>query len=326
MIEEQVGERAQAAQAERVSLGPTDIRISPLGIGTWSWGDSFYWGYGKGYDDSDIETAFQASVEAGINFYDTAEIYGQHRSERLLGKFAAASGQTLAIATKYAPFPWRLRRSNLLAALKQSLQRLGVAQVALYQIHWPMVPVLPEVWMEGMAEAVATGLTRAVGVSNYSAAWMRRCYATLARHGVPLASNQVRYSLLERAPERNGVFQACRDTGATLIAYSPLAMGVLTGKYTPENPPAGIRGRTYNRSYLGRVQPLIALLREIGDAHGKTTAQVSLNWTICKGAVPIPGAKNARQARENIGALGWRLDDGEVAALDAASDRVLREQ
>jgi aryl-alcohol dehydrogenase-like predicted oxidoreductase len=176
--------------------------------------------------------------------------------------------------------------------------------------------------MEGMADAVEAGLVRAIGVSNYSAAWTRRSYATLARRGLPLAANQVEYSLLERAPERNGVMQACRDTGATLIAYSPIAKGILSGKYDPQHLPAGARKMQYNARYLARVEPLIALLRETGERHGKNPAQVALNWVICKGAVPIPGAKNARQAQENAGALGWRLSDAEVASLDGMSESV----
>jgi aryl-alcohol dehydrogenase-like predicted oxidoreductase len=138
-----------------------------------------------------------------------------------------------------------------------------------------------------------------------------------------LVSNQVQYNLLHREPERDGLLDLCRDLDITLIAYSPLAMGVLTGKYTPENPPSGIRGRRYKRQFLTQIQPLIALLVEIGQAHGgKIPAQVALNWLMCKGAVPIPGAKNARQAEENVGALGWRLADEEVAALDAASEAI----
>ena len=313
---------ATPGAAERVKLGPTDITISPLGIGTWSWGDTLFWQYGQSHTEADVQQAFQAAMRAGINFYDTAEIYGSHRSETLLGACVRASGQPVVVATKFMPFPWRLGKGNLLKALRLSLDRLGLASVDLYQVHQTLPPIQPEVWMAGMADAVEAGLVRAVGVSNYSAAWMRRSYAALAQRGLPLAANQVEYSLLQRAPEHNGVLQACRATGATLIAYSPLAMGILTGKYTPEHRPGGLRGMRYNAGYLARVQPLIALLRETGAKHGKNPAQIALNWVICKGAVPIPGAKNARQAEENAGALGWRLTDTEVAALDDMSERV----
>jgi aryl-alcohol dehydrogenase-like predicted oxidoreductase len=174
--------------------------------------------------------------------------------------------------------------------------------------------------MAGMADTVELGLTRAVGVSNYSVQQMDRAHAALAKRGVVLASNQVEYSLLHRAPERTGLMQSCRDLGVTLIAYSPLAMGLLTGKYGPANPPP-LRRRSRLSGLLGQVGPLVQVLREVGDEQGgKSSAQVALNWTMCKGTLPIPGAKNARQAAENAGALGWRLTADQVARLDQASD------
>jgi aryl-alcohol dehydrogenase-like predicted oxidoreductase len=134
---------------------------------------------------------------------------------------------------------------------------------------------------------------------------------------VKLASNQVKFNLLDRAPERSGLLQACQELNVTLIAYSPLAQGLLTGKYTPQNPPKGARG-VRSAKFLESIQPLIRLEREIGQAHGgKTPAQVALNWLLCKGTVPIPGAKNPRQLADNAGALGWRMTEDEVAALDA---------
>ncbi len=310
---------------ESVTLGTSDLRISPLGIGTWAWGDRLFWGFGRGYDEADVQAAFQTSLAAGINFFDTAEIYGRGRSEQLLGQFIRESGQSVVVATKFFPYPWRLRRADLLRALRKSLERLGLSRVDLYQVHWPNPPVSIETWMAGLADAVDAGLVRAVGVSNYNVEQMRRAHAALAERGVALASNQVQYSLLDRQPEQSDLADTCRELGVTLIAYSPLAQGLLTGKYTPQNTPSGVRRFRYTRQRLAQVQPLIALLRQLGEAHGgKTPAQVALNWVICKGAVPIPGAKNARQARENAGALGWRLTDGQVAALDEISAKMQR--
>lgn len=308
---------------ETVQLGKTDLRVTPLGVGTWQWGDSLFWGYGKSYAAGEIQAAFDASLAAGITFFDTAEVYGQGKSERFLGQFINGNGDRPVIATKFMPLPWRMGRGQLLDALRKSLERLGLSQVDLYQIHWPFPPRPVEFWAGALADAVAAGLTRAVGVSNYSADQMRRAHEVLAQRGVPLASNQVEYSLLHRAPERNGLVDACRELGVTLIAYSPLRKGLLTGKYTPAHPPPGFRSRIARGEQLAEIQPLIALLRAIGAAHGgKTSGQVALNWTICKGAIPIPGAKNARQAQDNAGALGWRLTGDEVAALDAASARL----
>ncbi len=149
---------------------------------------------------------------------------------------------------------------------------------------------------------------------------MRLAHAALARRGVKLASNQVEYSLLERGPERSGLLAACRELGVTLVAYRPLGYGFLGGKYTPENPPAGSLAAHYNPTYLERIAPLAAPLRDIGRTHGKTPSQAALNWVICKGALPIPGATNAAHVEENAGALGWRLTDDEVTTLDKASE------
>ncbi|MCD6289763.1 MAG: aldo/keto reductase [Anaerolineae bacterium] len=306
-----------------ISLGATGIRISPLGIGTWAWGDSVWWGYGRKYTDEDIQAAFQAALAGGVNLFDTAEVYGLGRSERLLGRVIRATGHEVIVATKFFPFPWRLTGRSLFRALRGSLKRLGLSQVGLYQIHFPFPPVPIEAWMNALADAVEAGLVRSVGVSNYNAEQMQRAYDALARRGILLASNQVHYSLLQRKPERNGLMALCEQLGVTMIAYSPLGMGLLTGKYTPDKPPPGLRGQRSTREQLRRIQPLIGLLREIGQAHGdKTPSQVALNWVICKGAVPIPGAKNARQAADNAAALGWRLTEDEISALDAASERV----
>ncbi len=308
---------------ETITLGNTEIRISPLGIGTWAWGDRFFWNYGSDYSAEDVRAAFVAAVETGINFFDTAEVYGMGRAERFLGELTAQTTEPVVIATKFFPFPWRVRRAAMKRALHLSLKRLGKESVDLYQIHFPWPPRSPDFWVRALGEMVQAGLTKAAGVSNFNAEQMRRAHAILAAQGITLASNQVHYSLLHRAPETNGVLAACKELRITLIAYSPLEMGLLTGKYSPENPPRGIRSRRYTKAYLARIQPLIGLMREIGRAHGnKTPAQVALNWVICKGAVPIPGAKNARQAESNAGALGWRLTEEEIAALDNASAQI----
>ncbi len=168
------------------------------------------------------------------------------------------------------------------------------------------------------------GLTRhRGGFSNFSQTQMVAAYSSLARHNIPLASNQIHYSLLNRAVENNGTLARCKELGIRLIAYSPIEMGLLAGKYGVESPPPGARGRNYS-SLLPKLGPLLKLMTEIGQDHGgKSNTQVALNWVICKGALPIPGAKNAVQAQENARALGWRLTDGEFARLDEASARVL---
>ena len=310
---------------ESVSLGASDVRVTPIGIGAWSWGDTMIWKYGAGYAERDIEAAFRAGIEGGITFFDTAEMYGRGASERFLGAFIRASGAGVTVATKFAPLPWRVTRTSLVDALRRSLDRLGMESIDLYQIHWPLHLVGLNRWMDGLAEAVHRKLTRAVGVSNYSASLMRRAHGEMKKRGIPLATNQVEYSLIHRAPERNGVLDACRELKITLIAYSPIGMGMLSGKYSTLNPPPGYRGRRYRKEFLTRLDPLLAVLREVGGAHdGKAPSQVALNWLLARGIVPIPGAKTGAQALELCGAVGWSLSASEVARLDEASRTVQR--
>ncbi|MBI3942318.1 MAG: aldo/keto reductase [Chloroflexi bacterium] len=313
-------------------LGAPSVQISALGVGTWQWGDTTYWQYGRTYGLQDVKAAFDISLAAGINFFDTAEIYGRGDSERILGQFVRQVGaqsagppqSRIVVATKFAPLPTRLTVSSLHKALDASLKRLGMSQVDIYQIHFPYSLLPLKSLMNGLADAVAEGKVRAVGVSNYSADQMQRAYDALARRGVPLAANQVEYSLLKRTPEINGVLDTCQKLNVTLIAYSPIAQGLLTGKYAPGTAVSGVRrfmGK-FRQSNLQKIQPLIGLLREIGQAHeGKTAGQVALNWLMMQpGVIPIPGAKNGRQAAENAGALGWRLSAEEFSALDKATE------
>jgi aryl-alcohol dehydrogenase-like predicted oxidoreductase len=311
-----------------IELGQTGIYISPLGLGTGQWGNRIVWGYGRTHTDGDIHEAFLASLEGGVRFFDTAEMYGRGRSEILLGENLRDAkglfGDTSAVvASKFMPWPWRVRKATLRSALEASLARLGLERIDLYQIHWPTPPLPVTAWAEALADVMDAGLARAVGVSNYDISRMLRAHDILQRRGGSLTSNQVEYSLLNRRAERNGLLEKCKELGITLLAYSPLARGLLTGKYTPENPPPGIRRHREGRSKLVRMQPLIHRMRELGEAHqGKSASQVALNWIMCKGAVPIPGAKNARQAQDNAAAVGWRLEQGEVEELDQLSSDI----
>ncbi|MGC1378854.1 MAG: aldo/keto reductase [Anaerolineales bacterium] len=295
-----------------------------IGLGAWAWGDRMVWNYGRGYTDEDIEAGFKVSLENGVNFVDTAEIYGNGRSERLLGQFVKNNALPVFVATKFFPMPWRWTSASVVSALRTSLTRLGIEHVDLYQIHMPS-PIVPiETYAEGLASAQQLGLTRAVGVSNYDKNQMQRALKALAKFNVPLASNQVEYHLLDRSAEKSGLLALCQELGVRMIAYSPLAMGLLTGKYTPETPPSGIRAGKYG-GVLKNIQPLLRLMNEIGQDHGsKSASQVAINWCICKGALPIPGAKNYQQAAMNAGAAGWRLTAEQVKALDDASDKIAK--
>jgi aryl-alcohol dehydrogenase-like predicted oxidoreductase len=301
------------------TLGTTGIEVTPIGFGTWAWGDSLFWGYGKDYGEADLKLAFQAAINKGITFLDTAEIYGLGKSEELLGKFIKETNATTQIASKYMPLPWRFRSEDLADAVTASLKRLRMPSMDLYQVHWPFPSLLSqEGLMNALADEVEQGRIKAIGVSNYNAEQMREAHKLLARRGIPLAVNQMRYSLITREIESNGVMAAAQELDVTILAYSPLAQGLLTGKYTATNSPSGARSmdQRFKGAGLRKVQPLLEKLSELGEKYGKTQAQVALNWLICQpGVIPIPGIKSAAQVEQNAGALGWELSVKEVAEL-----------
>ncbi len=302
-------------------LGQTNIEVSPLGIGTWAWGDSSFWDYGKTYGKKDIQEAFSASLDAGVTFFDTAEVYGSGKSEQLLAEFSQHLSQPVQIATKFAPLPWRLTKNSLSSALTASLERLQLDSIPLYQVHWPYTLMSQTTLMNALADEVENGRIGAIGVSNYSAEDMKKASDVLARRNIPLAVNQVKYSLLTRKIESKNILKTAQDLGITLLAYSPLAQGLLTGKYNLKNSqqPQGARklDSRFKTKGLQKIAPVLQLLEEIGAKYDKTPAQVSLNWLMAQEQViPIPGAKNARQVKENAGALGWSLTPSEVTKLD----------
>lgn len=189
----------------------------------------------------------------------------------------------------------------------------------------PLPPLRIETWMQYMADAKHQDLIAAVGVSNFSAEQTHRAYEALAKQGVNLASNQVEYSLLNREIEENGVLKTCNDLGIKCIAYSPIGMGILSGKYSDENPLKGMRASKFSKIDLQRFKPLIETLKKIGADHGgKSASQVAINWVISKGALPIPGVKNLDQAFQNSNVINWHLDANEVARLDDISKKVTK--
>lgn len=308
-------------------LGRSDLLVPRLGIGVMTWGQAtglarFHpakLAYGGAENPEEERAAFDAAMTAGATLFDTAAMYSGGASERRLGELARDT--PALVATKFPP-GLRATADDLPAALKGSLARLGRDTIDLYQHHFPNKRVDIPRLMNFMADAVAAGKVRAVGVSNYSAEQMRQAHAVLAERGVPLASNQVEYSLLHRQPESNGVLDACRELGVTLIAYQPLAGGALTGKYGAGQRPRGLRRFMmpyFRGDSAAAIAPVVALLREIGARYDKSPAQVALRWLMENECVlPIPGAKNGRQAAANAEALTFRLTVDEVEALDRA--------
>ena len=310
---------------DSVSLGHSGLQVSRLGVGAMTWGDArglarlhpAKLAYGGAHGRQEEQAALEASVACGVRLFDTAAMYSGGASERRLGELAR--GKDVVIATKF-PSGFRGTTESMPRDLDASIARLG--RIDLYQHHFPSSRVDIPRLMELMADALEAGKIKAVGVSNYSAEQMRIAHAVLARRGIPLASNQVEYSLLHRQPEVNGVLDACSELGVTLIAYQPLAGGALTGKYKAGDRPTGLRRFMpyFRRANLEALAPVVALLREVGERYGKSPAQVALRWLIESGTViPIPGAKNGKQAADNAGALTFRLVEDEIEALDRAT-------
>lgn len=298
---------------DTIPLGSTRLRVSPMGAGTNSWG-------ARGGADPGMLPAFDSLMNAGITLFDTAEIYTRGASERTIGHCIRAGDRTPVVLTKFFPLPWRWRKQDLRGALHASLARLGLSKVDIYLLHFPWPPVALETWADALADAAQAGLTRAVGISNCNVEQTRRAHAALAARGVSLACNEVELSLLKSDAQSNGLLALCRELGVTLIAYRPLAMGMLTGKYSAKNPPKGARAALFSRRYLARIEPLLSALARIGENHGgKTPSQVAINWVMCKGAIPIPGVKDLGQALQNAGSLRWRLSEEEISELEAAA-------
>jgi len=309
-------------------LGKSHLGVPRMGVGAMTWGDAkglarFHpakTAYGGAHGLEEEKRAFELSIDAGVNLFDTAAMYSGGASERRLGELAR--GRDVIVATKY-PSGFSFRVEEFPKELEMTLSRLGRGSIELYQHHYPNARLSISRLMDLVADAVEAGKVKAVGVSNYSAEQMREAHAALAKRGIPLASNQVEYSLLNRKAETNGVLDACRELEITLIAYSPLAGGMLTGKYSVQHRPSGFFRRIlpqYNRKALEAIQPVVRLLKSIGEKYGTTPSQVAIRWLIENPVVlPIPGAKNGKQAADNVQALAFSLGAEEVETLNQAT-------
>lgn len=309
------------------------LSLPPLGCGTWAWGNQLLWEYDQSQDQQ-LQQVFNFCVDNGVTLFDTGDSYGtgklQGRSEQLLGEFTrqyqGEEKNNICIATKLAAYPWRLTRHSMVSACRASAQRLGNS-VDLVQMHWPTANYAPwqeNVLLDGLADLYEQGEVKGVGLSNYGPKRLRKVHKKFAQRGVPIVTLQVQYSLLSTdSVQRLGLKETCDELGIKLIAYSPLTLGLLTGKYGDGVFPKGVRGLLF-RYLLPGIKPVLGCLQEIATSRNKTFSQVALNWCLSKGTIPIPGAKNLKQAQENIGALGWRLSDSEVTELDQATTKITR--
>jgi len=314
-------------------LGRSPIRISPIGLGCWQFSEGAGLGgsYWPALPTGTVNAIVAESLAAGVTWFDTAEAYGAGHSEAALSRALTAAGKRpgdVVVATKW--FPAFRTASSIRSTIGERLARLAPFGIDLHQIHQPIAFATVAVQMRAMADLVAAGHIQTVGVSNFFAGRMRAAHRALAAYGIPLVANQVRYSLLHRGIETNGVLDAAKELGITIIAYSPLAQGVLSGKFHRD--PALIRARPgprrwladFRRRGLERSRPVVLALEEIAAARGATPSQVALAWILQflgDVVVAIPGATSAAQAKEDAAAARLRLDAAELTRLDEVSRR-----
>ncbi len=317
-------ERTAPLKIEKRHLGQTDLQVTPIGLGCWQFaGNMAYW---NSPSQEEVNEIVKITLDGGINWFDTAELYGQGLSERALATALCKAGMVntdVVIATKWLPL-FRTA-GNIPRTINNRLECLSPCKIDLYQIHMPYAFSSVEAQMDAMASLVRRGKIRYIGVSNFSARQMRRASAALAKHGLPLASNQVRFNLINRAPENNGVLDAAKELNVSIIAYSPLAQGLLTGKFH-KNPDSIKKLPFVRRVLLGRqvekTRNLLQKLEVVASAHNCSVSEVALSWVVrCHGdvIVAIPGATKKEHVYQNIGALTLKLSPEEMGALDKES-------
>ena len=311
-------------------LGKSELEITPIGLGCWQFSkrgnlSGRFW---PSLDDELIRDIVQVSLKGGINWFDTAEAYGRGASEKMLSMSLNASGKKpgeVIIATKW----WPLFRtaSNIAKTIDERLACLDPFPIDLYQVHQPYGFSSEIKEMEAMAKLVQAKKIGHVGVSNFSARKTRSAWESLQRSGIDLLSNQVPFSLLNRKIETNGVLDIAKELGMTIIAYSPLAQGLVTGKFH-DNPELlkniGFRkySSLFKRKGLEKSRPVIELVKKLALKYGATPSQIALNWLIHshgETVVAIPGSTKAKQAEENAGAMTFRLSPDDRQLLDEVS-------
>lgn len=347
------------------------LTVPTVGTGTISWSSDSLFNIENDEIDELISSAYRINNNC---LFDTAERYGSHwktafgmgygETEKLLNKYINKATLTEdsrgnkdskpIVATKFTPIPWRTTSQSVVDACMQSCYNLGVDQIDLYQIHMPdivqpfrsfgKVETKDSIYWDGIIECYNQGLIKNVGVCNYGPTLIEKCQNALSKKGVPLVSNQVSYSLLDRQNGSQDTVDKCNELGIKVLAYYPFAMGLLTGKYstTQNKKDDNDHSLTYSKKSnlelddLQRyaygdngktiptdgIQPLLTTMTSIANRRNKTISQIALNYIISKGAIPIPGCRTSEQLKDNSGAMGWRLSETEIKALELEADKL----
>lgn len=317
-------------------LGSTNLELSPLGLGCWQFsnGQGVVGKFWPVLGADDVLKIVKISLEGGINWFDTAEVYGKGQSEQMLSKALRDSGDLAddaRIATKW----WPVFRTagSIVSTIDERIRYLDNRTIHLHQVHQPYSFSSVASEMKAMAQLVKAGKIQNVGVSNYSAKQMREAHRVLKEHGLPLASNQVKYSLLDRRIEQNGIMESAKELGIAIIAYSPLEQGILSGKFHKN--PALVKGITgprkwtssFKESGLRKSKPLIDHLEELAVHYDASPTQIALNWMINahgETVFAIPGASKIHHARENVKAMQFKLTTTEIHTISEISNKVVR--
>ncbi len=290
--------------------------VSRVGIGAWQWGSRGYWGYGKAYGKENIREIVERARTLDVNFIDTAEVYGWGASEELIGEIIGNDDEFI-IASKYLPI--RPSWPGVERAVRGSLRRLRRDVIDLYQVHWPMPLVSVHALMKNLEKEVKKGRIRYIGVSNYNARLLKAANEALSISEI--VSDQLHFNLIDRSIEENGLLSYCRDNHVSMIAWSPLEQGLLTGKYHPGTSISGLRRlrQDFSKRNIERLQPLLSALKQASADHGRTAAQGALAWILQNdNNIVIPGVKKVEQLVENVGGQSWRFTYQELKTLEKA--------
>ncbi|MFW9903922.1 MAG: aldo/keto reductase [Candidatus Thorarchaeota archaeon] len=296
-------------------IGDSGVKASQIGLGTWQFGTKG-WGYGTDFNRADAISIVHKALELGINMIDTAEVYGRGKSEKIIGEaLKEYDREKIIITTKFLPIT--IRPSSVVKALNKSLKRLQTDYVDIYLIHWPTPWLIGRV-LNHMERMVDEGLIRYIGISNFNLKRLKNAQKKIRKHRVQV--NQVNYSLAKNKVE-DDLLPYAQSEKITIMAYSPLGQGWLTGKYSPGNSPGGTRrrNRLFSKKNYRRGEKLLALVKEIAEDHQVSMAQIALNWvTRHPSVIAIPGAKNITQLESNAGSTDFELSNDEIDRIKKA--------